>query len=440
MTSHDFVYGRPVGPGEFLDREGELRTVFNRLRSGECAAVVGEPHIGKSSLLLQLVDEPTQRTYLGDDVQGLMISLFDLQPVPSDYTPIAFWEETLEPLRRRFAQDTTIVQRLEEAAQRGYAYRPLERVLNSLGQQGQRFVLLLDEFERLLVHPNFQDPSFFAQLRSLGSLDGLSFVTASRLSLAEMNELGRHLLNVGSPLFNLFSEVRLRSFDEHTVNQLLDRAAGAFAPAEQRFIRRVAGRHPFLLQAMAASLLETTTGEDRYARAAERFYEQIASHFNDVWYTLDERARTTAVILALVELGQRALRWGFASREIERMEIEHADIFDLELRRLAERDLAEPVSEGWQFDRQHLPLWKGERWTVGAQVFAWWVRDVVITGVRPVPAYDEWLDNRAYCLLLTQEQWDWLVSTVRNAPEWALQGVGGLARELFEELAEGWHE
>jgi len=50
LASPPFIYGRPVRPGEFLNREAELRTIFNRLRNGESTAVVGEPHIGKRSL------------------------------------------------------------------------------------------------------------------------------------------------------------------------------------------------------------------------------------------------------------------------------------------------------------------------------------------------------------------------------------------------------
>jgi hypothetical protein len=33
-----FIYGRPVRPGEFLNREAELRTIFNRLRNEEFTA------------------------------------------------------------------------------------------------------------------------------------------------------------------------------------------------------------------------------------------------------------------------------------------------------------------------------------------------------------------------------------------------------------------
>ncbi len=420
-----FIYGRPTRPEEFLDRTSELRTVFNRLRHCESTAIVGDPHIGKSSQLLKLEDPETRRAYLGEDARNIFTSLIDLHPIGSEYTPIAFWQEALAPLEK--VDDCGIL--LSEAAEAGYGRRPLERLFTHLGQSNRRLALLLDEFERLLAHPNFQDPAFFALLRSLATrTGGLAIITASRLSVAEMNERGRGLLEAGSPFFNNMIELRLRPFMEVNVGRLFNRAGDRFDAHDRRFVRRVAGRHPFLLQAMAAALFETT-GEDRHARAAERFYGQASFHFDDLWRGLDDRARTTAVILSLVELGGRALGRSFSYGEIERV-----DGFGPELRKLAVRGLAEQVGRGWQFDLDHLLLWRGERWAVGAEAFAWWVRDVVIAGTRQVPTYQKWLEEKRYRFLLTQQQWDTLLNTVRNAPDWAVRGVRVLALTLFEEL------
>lgn len=428
MTPQVFIYGRPVQPDEFLDRRNELRTVFNRLRHSESTAVVGEPHIGKSSLLLKLADDATQQTYLGEDVRCVVTRLLDLHPVGSDYTSAIFWKEALEPLQEH-PDCAAAAPLLEQTAQAGYTRRPLERLFNHLGQDNRRLVLLLDEFERLLIHPNFQDSAFFALLRSLATrTGGLAIVTASRLSVAEMNDQGRSLLEIGSPFFNNVIEMRLHPFDEVTVGRFLNQTGDAFTSDDRRFIRRVAGRHPFLLQAMAAAFFEAT-GDDRHASAAERFYEWTAFHFDDLWRALDDRTRTTAVILSLMELGGRALGQRFAYGEIEAV-----DGFGPELRRLAERGLAEQVGEGWQFDWQHLLLWRGERWTIGAQAFAWWVRDVIVAQSRRVTAYDDWLAKKRYRLLLTQEQWDGLVSAVRKAPASVIGGVSSLARALFKEL------
>jgi len=428
VTLQPFVYGRPVLPDEFLNREAELRTIFNRLRNGESTAIVGEPHIGKSSLLLKLADQVTQQLYLGDDARHLVVSLLGLHSIGIDYTPASFWEEALEPLEGRPGHQA-IAQRLRQATEARYTRRPLEQLFSSLGQQDQVLVLLLEEFGRLLGHPNFQDPAFFSLLRSLATRTGrLALVITSRLSLAEMSERGRDLLETGSPFFNHMIGLWLRPFDERTVEVLLDQASTSLSLDDRRFVRRVAGRHPFLLQTMAAALTETV-GYERHARAAESFYERVSGHFDDLWRALDDRNRTTAVILSLVELGERALGQDFTYGEIERV-----DAFGLELRRLAEWGLAEQVSEGWQFDCAHLPLWRGERWTVTSQAFVWWVCDVAITKTRRVPAYDGWLADRHYRLLLTQEQWDRLLSAACGASRWAARGVGALGRALSEEL------
>jgi hypothetical protein len=131
----------------------------------------------------------------------------------------------------------------------------------------------------------------------------------------------------------------------------------------------------------------------------------------------------------MVEFGGRALGSEFSYGEIEKI-----DAFGPELRKLAERGLVEQVGEGWKFDTEHLLLWRGERWSVSTQVFTWWVRDVAMLGIRQLPSYDEWLENKRYSFLLTQEQWDGLSRVAQKVPDWAVKGVTGLASSLFQEI------
>jgi hypothetical protein len=369
-----FTYGRPVQPGEFLGREAELRTIFNRLRNGESTAVTGEPQIGKSSLLLKLADEATQRDYLGPGADQLFTCSLDLHSVGSDYTPEDFWHEALEPLYEGPDRDA-IEQQLDQVAASGYARRPLERLFNQLGQRGRRLVLLLDEFDRLLGHGSFQDPSFFALLRSLATrTNGLVLVIASHLSVSEINERGRGLLDMGSPFFNVMINVRLRPFDGQTAEELLERAGRGLSLDDRRFVRRVSGQHPFLLQALAATLLEFT-GEDRHARTAWALCERICSHFDDLWVTLDDRARAAVVVLSLIELCNQAIGPEFDYRAIIRNEA-----FGAQLRNLRALALAERVEPEWPFDRRGLCLWRGDYWTISAQALAWWVLQQAIAG------------------------------------------------------------
>ena len=423
-----YIYGRPVRPNEFLGRSSELRAVFNRLRHGESTAIVGDPHIGKTSFLLKVSDLETQKEYLGAAAESMWFTSLDLHPIGNDYDVRSFWEEVLYGLRES-PGDSETARLLQKAASSGYARLDLDRLFTNLGNSNRRLVLLLDEFERLLKHRNFQEAAFFALLRSLATrTGGLSLVTASRISVAAMNLIGRGLLETGSPFFNNVIEIRLRALSDTDIDNLLGRAGGALSLSDKRFVCRLAGRNPFLLQAMCGTLLDTE-GENRQSRAAEDFYERIAFHFDDLWQTMDDATRTTAVILSLIEFGGRALGSDFSYGEIEKI-----DAFGPELRKLAERGLVEQVGVGWQFDTEHLLLWRGERWSVSTQVFTWWVRDVAMLGTRQLPSYDEWLENKRYSFLLTQEQWDGLSRVAQKVPEWAVKGVAGLAKSLFEEI------
>lgn len=412
-----FIYDRPVRGDEFVNREREVRGIFNDLYLGVSTVISGEPRIGKTSLLLQVANETIQRDYLGDDVNQFVFIFINLNSVDrEDYTPSMFWQEVLSKLGTSGGNIGDLV---EEAATTTYSRRSLNRLFEYLGQQGRRLVLLLDEFEWLLIHPNFQDAMFFGCLRSLAAYTGgLVIVLASRLSVTEMNRIGSRLLGINSALFGYVSERYLGPFDEEAVGLLLER----ISPSSRQFIRRVAGRHPFLLQAMSAILL-STTGND-HLRASERFYKQFAFHFKSLWYSLDQRMRLAALALSLLELS----RWTNSKLNVE--ELLRGAIFGWQLDELAARGLAEQVGTGGN----SRDVWHPKQWRVGTQAFAWWVRDVLIPASRqeaPLTIDEPY----QYRLLLTQAESDWLASIVPNTPEWT--GRGAESRALFEALLGG---
>jgi hypothetical protein len=409
-TIHPFIYGRPVRSREFFDRNDSLRTVFNRLRHAESTALIGEPHIGKSSMLLKIAEEKTCRDYLGEELAGVSFCTIDLHPISSQYSPESFWGEALEELEISDIPDC-IRQILNFARERNYSRRSLERLFNQLGQQERKLVLLLDEFDRLLSHAGFRESNFFPLLRSLSTrTGGLVAIPASRLTVAEMNDRSRGLLETGSPYFNNIIEEKLGPFTGETIDQLLAQAPDLIFPEDRKVIDHVAGRHPFLVQAIAAALAEEEPSPERHARAVSNFYRRVSYHFDDLWYSMDDRTRATAVVLSLLGLGGQTLGQSFASDSI-------GQVRELgpELQRLDGLGLARSVGEEISSDWQYTILWQGRQWTIGAQAFAWWVREVAITGVRPFPSFDEWLANERYRTLLSPEQWDWLINTVRQA-------------------------
>ncbi|MBN1487117.1 MAG: ATP-binding protein [Anaerolineae bacterium] len=418
-----FIYGRPVKPQEFWGRSHELRTIFNRLRNGESTAVVGEPHIGKTSLLLKLADLETQQEFLGRDSQTLIFSSLDLHPIGNDYNPTAFWAEVLEPLAT-WPDKAVLAQLLCSVSDSGYARRQLERLFIHLGRHGYRLVLLLDEFERLLTHKNFQEPAFFGLLRSLATrTGGLAIVIASRLSVSQMNLRGRGLLDTGSPFFNIMIDVRMRPFEVLTVKKFLDQTSDIFNQYDRWFIYHISGRHPFLLQTLAATLFETDSPR-RYPRAALDFYKRLVFHFDDLWQGMDNRARTTAVLLAFLELLQDT---GAGYQAVETI-----DDFGAGLRRVSELALAEPVGQGADMNDTPSVIWRGESWRVGCYAFVWWVSDVFIAQTRHISACKLWVDNQEYAVMLSPEHWRQLVREIREQYGGAMPGIENLAQNLFE--------
>jgi hypothetical protein len=427
-----FIYGRTVSGGECVPREAELHTVFSRLRNGESTAVIGEPHIGKTSFLLQLTDSDIQRDYLDEDDRRLFFAMMDLHAWGDEEAPFTFWREALAPLSKLRLQSVQTA--LEKAADSQYSRQTLETLFSKLAAHNGLLVLLLDEFERLLKHPRFKDPGFFGLLRGLSTrTGGLALVLASRLRVTQLNELGRGLLDTGSPYFNHTVDILLPPFRDDEIQRLLERAEPPFSEEERLFIRRVAGRNPYLLQALAAALYETRPGPNRCEQSAETFYRRVAqSYFDDLWAWMDDETRTIAVILALQELGGRALGNAFDFGEIERV-----DRYGAELQKLAGRGLAECLEtrrRGWIWDGKNLLLWRGQRWGLGCAAFSWWVRDVVAASARSLPAYDEWLRQKKYIGLLTQKQWDDAGRLLQKIPASMLRGVGALAKSLWDEI------
>lgn len=424
--------GRPVKGRECICREEALSTIFNRLRNGESTAIIGEPHIGKTSLLFQIADAKTRKEYLDRNDRRLLVANVDLLAFSAQDSPLTFWQEALSPLSDLNIQ--SVQSALERASRSEYSRQTLEALFRKVAERHCLLVLLLDEFERLLKHPNFRDPAFFAHLRGLATrTGGLAIVLASRLSVSDLNQMGRDLLDTGSPFFNQMANLQLLPFDDDEIEALLARADPPFSDEESLFIRRVAGRNPYLLQAMAAALFETPTCANRGERAAETFYQRAAvQYFDDLWGHMDDDTRTIAVILALQELGGRALGGHFNYGEIERV-----DRYGPELQKLAERGLAECLEtqrRGWIWDGKNLLVWRGQRWGLGCAAFSWWVRDVVVASVRSIPKYDEWLAQKKYIGLLTQKQWEDAHQFIRKMPPAMLCGVTALAKSLWDEI------
>jgi len=361
-----FIYPGPVGLGSFSNREEEILSLLSRIATGQNTALVGEPNIGKSSLLQHLLECEDCHERLGRGAARTVFVFQDCHLLPQAYTPADFWQQVLVHVREA-CNDEPVREVLDWADTRGeFGNYALERVFRVVGRHQWRVALLVDEFDSLLHHPNFNTAEFFGALRSLATrFSSLAVVTASRMSITEMNRQSEDLNPFGSPFFNGFIEINLHPFSDRAIDALLDGALEgtglAFDRRDRDFVRAMAGGHPFLLQAAAGALydahLAEQDGRELFLAAGSTFYKQMASHMADLWRGLDTRTRVTLSILCLGELLSRV-----SGQPVDAGSFGSLDGYFDELGRLAERGSVELWQQGGSLVHWgNWTEWRGER-------------------------------------------------------------------------------
>ena len=361
-----FHYGNPVPTKRFIGREDAQRTIFGRLSNGESTAVVGEPHIGKSSFLRYVRDDHVRNAWLRDADAYAFVDL-DCHLIPQSYQPSDFWREVLDRIAEIFPAEQ-IRQQIEVVRQSGYGSFTLKRLFDLLGRDDKRAVLLVDEFDVLLHHPSFNTAEFFGALRSLAvQTNGLALITSSRLPVAEMNRRSHEINPLGSPFFNNLIEVRLLPLQPVEMDLLIDQALDGsgvnFTRSERAYIAQASGRHPFLAQITCAALFEATTQTQNAAKRRAEIERMVqdwaADHFGDVWRHLTAEARRIMLLLTHAEL-----QASFSTSQLGQL-----DQYDTTLRWLAAGRMIEATND------KHCASWAGERRRVSARSFAQWMID-----------------------------------------------------------------
>lgn len=402
-----FICGKPVPPNRFVGRTDAVRRIFSRINNSEGTAIVGEPHIGKSSLLGYVSDESIRKNWLRHMAGNCLFVPIDCHFLPSEYLPPDFWRDVLSEAEI-YVTEQSIKRQFENIKQNNYSSVMLKSFFRFLARKGLQIVLFFDEFDVLFHHHQLNNPEFFGSLRSLSTTNALSVVTASRMRVSEMNLISQKMNPYGSPFFNLNIEVSLLPLELSEITQLFEQALGetgiVFDQNDLEFINHMAGRHPYSVQMAASALFEAITegktGEDRYSAAGQILHNEIGAHFYDLWRYLDKRAQTVVVILGLAELKGRN-----DGRVFDVDEIENLKWYEPELNRLTDLGLVErDEGQEWSVKFWNYVLWSGRRWQITAWSFVLWLSENVITGTRQVVDFDQWLNDQEHDGLLTRGQ------------------------------------
>jgi hypothetical protein len=383
-VSNPFVAGNPVGFHQFLDRKRELRRVTGRILSGQSIAIVGEPRSGKTSLLLYLAAPETRQELYGDEGKRLLFSYLDGHTFGS-LSQTQFWERALQPLHDHALapdSDSALLQAYLTCQEEGFGTFVLERLLALSELAGWHLILMLDEFDALLHHDVLRSTELFGGLRSLASRCGsLTLVIASRQALARLNSDTQDLSRTSSPYFNILTPIQLGPFPSVAVEELLRRDTRHFSSDDRRFLRRIGGGHPYLLQAASFALWETYVEavQDATARqvaAGECLYDQAVPVLSNIWrYWLPEKQKALMAI-GLNHISSQALN----EREF-RVERLAQDLQSLgpEIRQLAQH--------GFITEDATLPV----GWRIRPGVLLWWLADEIVRLARDDTPLEEWL-------------------------------------------------
>jgi hypothetical protein len=308
-----FVAGNSVDPRDFLGRTREVRGIVSRLSNkGQSTAIVGDPRIGKTSLLRYLAAPEKRAELYGELAERLIFQYIDAGTCGSAFTQTQFWWLALAPLAEKLPviDNPALTAAYETCAREGFGVYVLEKLFAQLRQAGLRVVLMLDEFDNLLNHPVLNRAEFYGGLRSLDTrCESIALVIASRQSLEALNAATQEFSRMGSPYFNHMIPVCLGAFSEKEIHTLLARGDAYFKRADKQYLSHIAGGHPFLLQAAAYALLEAyendeTNRKKRWEMTACELLNAAEPTLANTWRLWSPETRQVITIIALDTLPQ----------------------------------------------------------------------------------------------------------------------------------------
>jgi len=368
----------------------------------------------------------TRAELYGRHGEQLLFSYLDGQALGSTFTQFQFWEYTLQPLEERITDPLSpLAEAYRVCQENDFGAFVLERLLAQMREAELRLVLLLDEFDALLYHEVLNSTEFFGGLRSLASRGrgALALVIASRSPLTALNKKTQELSRTGSPYFNFLDEITLGPWSNKEITALLNRAGDRFTADDRRYLAKIAGGHPYLLQAAASELWGAyaegvdDTGE-HWQRTGRGLYDNAAMILSDTWRLWPAATRKAFTAVALADVAGM---------------LEERAFFELPLIRDARRDCGPELralrKQGFVSEDEGAPA--GYR--VRPQAFLWWLTDEMVRTVRDDMSFEEWLRGQEMGIVLTRGEREQLGQAARAIVGMLQDG----AATLIEAAAKG---
>jgi hypothetical protein len=309
--NNPFIYSTPVTPEQLIGREQELFNIAGRISTGQSSAIMGSPRSGKTSMLEYLRAPETQATLYNDETEQLIFSYLDISTWGARKDKTQFWDYALKPLQDYLSPDTTppsLLKAYQICQENQFGTYVLEKLLAQMKLANWRLVLMVDGFDVLLHHPILNDVEFFGGLRTLASrFSALALVVTTNIRVSQLEKETQHYSRAASPYFNFLEEIVLGPLPDAEIDKLLVQEGTHFSDDDLRFIKEIAGGHPYLLQ-IAASVLWYLyeSGEKdsvkRQQRAGQEFYNKVEDTLKNIWQLSLQNTQETFISIVLAHI------------------------------------------------------------------------------------------------------------------------------------------
>lgn len=309
-TKNPYTDDGPIcDPKEFWGRTSEIARIFSRIDATrpQSISIIGEPKIGKTSLLRYIQFPEIQMMYLEAPEKILMLGWE--MPGQLETGP----EEFFNYLSRLISQRINITVN-------GSGYEGFQNIIKNLKIAAFKLILCFDDFQRITENPNYP-MEFYSFLRSVANSYNVAYITSSPL---ELQRLCFSTAVEESPFFNIFTNIPLRRLKRNEALKAIiepSKAGGNSLEPYAADIIEWVGTAPYDLKIACRMLfdrLQTKTQQDSdpWSDFKSDYYITMGPIMKERWQSLSPELQST--IMHLITRRKILKSQGYLAAELDR--------------------------------------------------------------------------------------------------------------------------
>ncbi|MBU7027202.1 MAG: AAA family ATPase [Theionarchaea archaeon] len=282
-------------PKDFFGRKNEIKKIFDAIGTPhpQNISIIGDEKIGKSSLLYHVFKLSQKKQELPHPEKYIFI--FVVFPEHPNITVDEFFEMLYSELKNKLPEGI----RIEQVKN----YKTFTNMVKTLDDLGYKLILLINEFDKIPKNEDFK-VDFFSYLRAIANRYDIALIISTQKDLEDLSQPDL----LGSPFFNIFTQIRLGLFQkEEALNLITGPSTKEGIPFEEdtEFILKNAGLFPFFIQILCHELFEYKKNHDRkigqegYNQVLEKFWVEANSYFDHFWKSFSQEEKDVLIEISM---------------------------------------------------------------------------------------------------------------------------------------------